>query len=401
MKDVYSLLQRLTTIPQPMTTRALPWLLVLGGLWPFAAALAEVAQPNTRASVGTYTLEEAIAQGVVDINYNPWTKRSIAPMTSHLAELNPGLINRIGFLYGGPSTFFLNAMRDVVAAVRQILPRALFGGGFNESVYNDYRQTLDCGGDGGSQTFDAGEVSSAKNPGSNAHFVDIAKPAAQDFYICIGRMLIDRGVTYLHFEAPVLVLNAASSAAGGVAGYRRVRGELIRYALQKHLTLYFSGDPSLAAQMTLDGVYMPSRLYHVTVPDLLRYQNRIEEPHVGVGYTYALSSKMIDDTVRETPPGMHVFFYIDNWDESQDDLRRLMELDAENRRRLLVLSATAAHAGGAYFIPPLTHCEGCVQPGHVGDACEILKDGVSEYDAYACGDFAAIGLALAREGQRR
>jgi hypothetical protein len=292
-------------------------------------------------------------------------------------------------------------MRDVVASVRQSLPRTLFGGGFNESLYNDYRQTLDCGGDLGSRYFDAVELASPKNPGSNARFVDIAKPQAQEFYICIGRMLIDRGVTYLHFEAPVLVLNAASSRAGGVDGYRRVQQELTRYAAKKHVTIYFSGDPQLAAEMTLDGVYMPSRFYHVTVPDLIRYQNRIEEPHDGVGYTYALSPKIIEDTVKETPPRTHVFFYVDNWDESQDDLRRLMELDAENRRRLLVLSATAAAAGGAYFIPPLVHCEGCVHPGHVGDACEILKDGVSEYDAYACGDFAAIGLALGREGRHR
>jgi len=385
----------------PQSWAMVLWVLGPGVLWPVAALSAAVPPDTQPAVVRPYDLEEAIRHGVVDLYYNPWSKRPITPLTTHLPELDPGLINRIGFLYGGPSMFFFNAMRDVIASVKQSLPRTLFGGGFNESLYNHYRQTLDCGGTMGRRSFDAAAITTSKNPGSNARYVDIATPGAQEFYICLGQILIDRGVTYLHFEAPVLVLNAASSPEAGIEGYRRVRSELDRYAKKKGVTLYFSGDPQLAAHMPLDGVYMPSRFFHVTVPDLLKYQNRIEEPNVGVGYTYALSTALVDDTRKQTPPRTRVFFYVDNWDESQDDLRRLMELDAVNRRRLLQLSAAAAQAGGAYFIPPLVHCEGCVRPDHVGDPCEILTDGMSEYDAYACGDFATIGAALKLEGRRR
>ena len=48
-----------------------------------------------------YGLDEAVTRGVVDINFNPWTKRSITPLIEHLAELDVGMINRLGFQYGG------------------------------------------------------------------------------------------------------------------------------------------------------------------------------------------------------------------------------------------------------------------------------------------------------------
>src|ERR1039457_1250447 len=79
-----------------------------------------LANGDQQSRAGLYDLDEAISQGVVDINFNPWTKRPIKPVLEHLSELNPGLINRVGFLYGGPSSFFLNAAGDLVAAIRNV-----------------------------------------------------------------------------------------------------------------------------------------------------------------------------------------------------------------------------------------------------------------------------------------
>jgi hypothetical protein len=91
-------------------------------------------------------------------------------------------------------------------------------------------------------------------------------------------------------------------------------------------------------------------------------------------------------------------FYVDNWDPEQDDLRRLMELGSANRRTLIVRSAENAAAGGAYFIPALYHCEGCGPKAEViGDPCEILPNGKTQYDAYVCGDWPTIRQALVIE----
>jgi hypothetical protein len=91
-------------------------------------------------------------------------------------------------------------------------------------------------------------------------------------------------------------------------------------------------------------------------------------------------------------------FYIDNWDPEQDDLRRLMELRSANRRTLIVKSAENAVAGGAYFIPTVYHCEGCgPRADVVGDPCEVLPNGKTQYDAFVCGDWSTIRKALAIE----
>jgi hypothetical protein len=344
-----------------------------------------------------YKFDDSVKHGVVDLYFNPWSNRDIRPLISHLGEINPGLINRVGFEYGGPSQYFINAVGELVIRIRSVLPRVLIGGGLNEAIHRSYKETLQCGGAMGNQSFQFSELVTGSQLGADANLVDITKSRAQDFYACIGQMLIERGVTYLHFEAPTLVLSASPSRDSAANGYLSVRDRLITYATQRHLKIYFSGDPTLAKILQLDGIYMPSRLFHVSIPSYFRYQRRIAESGSGVGYTYALSFNIVDDTVGSVPKRTKVFFYIDNWDESQDDLRRFSELDGVNRRRLLIESAITAGKGGAYFIPPLEHCEGCVNANHVGDKCEILANGKSEYDAYECGDFPTISDALSDE----
>jgi hypothetical protein len=366
----------------------------------FCMLTTTVATAEQQSSVAPYDLDEAINRGVVDLYFNPWTKRSITPLVEHLGDLNVGLINRLGFQYGGQSMQRLKSIGDAVSAIRKISARSLIGGGFNEAIYKNYKQSLTCGGSLGTQTFTAAELASHTELGSNAVLVDMGQRRVQDYCICIGQIQIDEGISYLHFEAPSLVLRASSSRSDAVEGYKRVQQTLRAYGKAKGMTIYFSGDSELAKVVKLDGAYFPSRFYHTTIPKFLRYQNRVPQPGIGVGYTYALSNTIIEDTVADTPKGTRIFFYVDNWDENQDDLRRFMELDAQNRRKLMELSARAAAKGSVYFIPPLALCEGCVKPAHVGDSCEILPGGDSEYDAFACGDFPAIQRALQLEAPR-
>ena len=56
--------------------------------------------------------------------------------------------------------------------------------------------------------------------------------------------------------------------------------------------------------------------------------------------------------------------------------------------------------GGAYFIPSLDHCDGCIAPSSIGDKCELMpgRTDKTEYDAIRCGDEAAIKDARDRQG---
>jgi len=142
----------------------------------------------------------------------------------------------------------------------------------------------------------------------------------------------------------------------------------------------------------IDFYYVPSRFYHLTFAQ--KYQNRIARPGIGVGYSYSLSAERVRDVLATAPKNAHIFFYVDNWDAKQDDLRRFMELDGNNRRYLLTTSAQVAHKYGAYFILPMLHCVGCIPAQVVGDKCEIRADGKTEYDSVTCGDIATIKQAL-------
>lgn len=107
-------------------------------------------------------------------------------------------------------------------------------------------------------------------------------------------------------------------------------------------------------------------------------------------YSCSLSPPHVQDVLATTPRHAKVFFYIDNWNATQDDLHRFMELDGDNRRYLITASAQTAHKYGAYFIPNLLHCVDCIPAEVVGDKCEIRPDGKTEYDAVTCNDLAIV-----------
>jgi hypothetical protein len=247
------------------------------------------------------------------------------------------------------------------------------------------------------------KADSAMPPGLERFvMLDMSKVAAQDYEICLGQIYVRQGFTFLQFEGMAGIVAHSGSHAAAVAGYRRIRDAVQAYADAIGTQVYFSGDWQFARELRLDATYDPARFYHTTVPQWVRYQNRISQPGFGNGYTYVLSPKIIADRVASVPPYTRVMFYIDNWDPQQDDLRRLMELGSANRRTLILKSAQNAAAGGAYFIPTVYHCEGCGPKAQVvGDPCEVLTNGKTQYDAYLCGDWPTIRQALAIESRGR
>jgi hypothetical protein len=224
-------------------------------------------------------------------------------------------------------------------------------------------------------------------------WLDLANPIARVYYICAGMMLIDRGYTLIDFEEHSNVIAHASSKSGAIKNYVEIMKTLRQYGAAKGEKIYFSGDPTTDdTAKEIDFLYVPSRFYHTSFAQ--KYQNKISRPGIGVGYAYSLSPLRVRDVLADKPPNRRVFFYVDNWDPKQDDLRRFMELDADNRRYLLQTSAQTAHENGAYFIPNLLHCVDCIPSNVVGDRCEIRPDGKTEYDAVTCQDIPAIKKML-------
>lgn len=349
-----------------------------------------------------YDFNEALDHhGAVDLNFNPWADVPIETTVEALRTLDVGVVNRVGFFYGGVSTKFLQSLQRATTLIHASLPKAIIGGGFNEALYSNYKATLPCvTSEAKEETFSAEQLVGAGKLAPDQPLVDLGLKSAQDYYICIGMLQIDMGISLLHFEAPGEVLNAASDRSLAISGYKTVMQALAKYAGSKGQTVYFSGDPTLAAAVSLDAIYTPARFFHTTVKSVLRYQNKIARPGRGVGYTYALSHAIARDTLSQVPSHTKVLFYVDNWDESQDDLRRYMELDPANRRELLVLSGQAAKEEGVYFLPPVIGCVGCVKITHVGDSCELRGDAakqVSEYSAPICHDLDAIKASLAAQ----
>jgi hypothetical protein len=227
--------------------------------------------------------------------------------------------------------------------------------------------------------------------------VDMAarKPAAAVFYDCFAQSYIDSGIAILRFEAPALMLKYASNPKAAERAFGEIAAHARAYAAAKGAHVYFIGDPALKG-IHLDGVYVPSRFYH-TSAFAVKYQNKISRPDIGVGYSYALSPRIVRETVASVPAGTRVFFDVDHWDSTQDDLRRFMELDAENRRYLILQSMRNAKKGGASFVPPLDTCGGCTPRAAVVDACEKPPNpspDYTEYNAIRCGDLATIREAL-------
>lgn len=365
------------------------WLLGLVALWG-GASMPAGATPTS--------FETSLAQGIVDLMFNPWSKRDIGPLIAQTIALKPGVVNRLGFAYGGPSQFWLDQLAPVARALRAGLPGVKLGGGFPEGVATDYRQSLACEEGRPPHLFDATAITA--KPAGDAKFawMDLGREEAVVYYACIGKILIRLGFSHFHFEQGTSVVHRSASVAAALKGLRRVEGELEVYGRGYDMAVSFSGDPDLARDLPLDAVYLPSRFFHDSFAREDR--NRIEVPGVPGGYSYALSRRIVADTAATLPRRVKAMFYVDNFDASQDDLRRMMELGAGARRIMILRSAQTAADGGAVFIPSLNHCEGCVPKAVVTDACEVLVENQStEYDAAACGDMATIGAAL--EIQRR
>lgn len=351
--------------------------------------------PAAAQNVAPYSFQQAVRQGVVDFVVNPWLGANAAhydALLSALASLRPGLVNRLGFEYGGVSVKKLDFASQYAARIHALLPQARIGGGFPENLKDDYAETLPCDSESDLRLFSRPDLTSRSSATGGRYFwIDISLPAAQDYYICIGKAEIRRGFAHFHFEESNNVAEHSISKHGAIAGYRRIREALISYAKARGLELSFSGEPELAHAMPLDAVYIPARFYIDGFAT--EYRNRIPTP-VGRGYTYALSAAIADHCVAQVPRSTRVLFYIDNFDYHQDDLRRMMELDSLNRRELITRSAQTAHDHGVTFVAALNHCDGCVPASFVGDKCEITSSNVSYYNAATCGDIEAVRRAL-------
>jgi len=346
--------------------------------------------------VNLYALDAAIAKGVVNTRVSLFNATDQKHVLDAVRGLDPGMIyaTYVG-VWGTIRQQDLNSAGQLAQRLRQQLPYTILGGGVNESVSVSIpAQTLTCGGELGTKTFTpAAMIDPHQRALGDTAWLDLANPLARDYYICVGMELIDRGYTLISFPEHENVLAHASSKPEAVRNFVSLLQTLRQYGAGKGKAIYFSGDPATDATVKeIDFYYVPARFYHLTFAQ--KYQNRIPRPGIGVGYSYSLSAERVRDVLATAPRNAHVFFYVDNWDAKQDDLRRFMELDSNNRRYLLTTSAQIAHKYGAYFILPMLHCVDCIPAEVVGDKCEIRADGKTEYDAVTCGDIATIKQAL-------
>ena len=340
------------------------------------------------ALAASYEFRQAAGQGVVDFVINPYAHFGYDGILGSLRGLDPGLVNRLGFQYGGVTARKLEATGAMARRVRSVLPRARIGGGFPENLRADYSERLPCDGENDVRAFTRAGLTGAA--AGRYFWIDPSLVGAQDYYICIGKAQIRRGFDHLHFEEADNVLKESANRGEAVRGYARVREALLRYGAGLGVAVSFSGEPGLAREMPLDAVYVPARFY--TEGFDREYRHRVETRE-GRGYTYVLSPAIAAHFAGLVGGRAVVLFYVDNFDFHQDDLRRMMELDGPNRRAMIVGSGRVAAEHGVVFVPSLDHCDGCVPPALVGDACEV-SGGVSYYDAVVCGDLEAVGEAI-------
>lgn len=338
------------------------------------------------ASPSPYDFQTALSKGVVDLSSDRWSGHDRALLIAHLPAIDPGLVNRFAFFYGGASDADLDETTKIAAAIHAVVPRALLGATLPEVVDNTYSVGLACGAGRGQFT---GQQVGGEPLDDRLSWVDLSRPVASRFYDCLGRHFIDMGFDFVHFENAEGVIEHSARPAAAHAAYLRLAQDLRRYATSKGQPLYLSADHTLAAEAHLEAVYEPSRFYHLG-PAMRAFRNRIERPSHGVGYSYALSPVLIAAQQAKVPRSTTVLFYVDNWNSDQDDLRRMMELDGENRRFLISTSLKTARDHGAVFVPSLDHCVGCIPRGDVNDICEVLPDGRTQYDALACGDMSML-----------
>lgn len=344
----------------------------------------------------SYTLDEAMAKGVVNARMSLFNATDQKHVLDSIAGIDPGILyaTYVG-VWGTIRQQDINSAGQLAATLHQHLPRTILGGGVNESVsLAIVPQTLNCGVSLGVQTFVPKDMIDPKQrPLGDTAWLDLANPRARDYYLCVGSELIDRGYTLISFPEHENVIAHASSKPEAIKNFVSVMEALRRHGSEKGERIYFSGDPATDdTAKEIDFLYVPSRFFHTSFAQ--KYQNKIIRKGIGVGYSYSLSPLRVQDVLATAPRHAKVFFYVDNWDATQDDLRRFMELDGENRRYLITTSAQTAHKYGAYFIPNLLHCVDCISAKVIGDRCEIRADGKTEYDAVTCGDTSAIKHAL-------
>ena len=334
-----------------------------------------------------YSWRQALTKGVLDLSSDRWSGRDRGALIGHLAELDPGIVNRFAFFFGGAAEADLAATATLAATIHQAVPRALLEATLPELLHRDYAVGLDCGAR--AMRFTVAELGGQAS--GDGRWIDMSRPQAAAYYECLGDHYLDIGFSVLHFENPGTVIRNSADPAQALAAYRQVAGALRRRAAAEGRPLYLSGDVPTAALLGLEAAYEPSRFYH-REPAYLRYQNRVPRPNGG--HSYVLSPAIIADDRARLPPSTALLFYVDNWNDEEDDLRRMMELDAGSRRFMIAQSLAVARQHGAMFVPSLDHCVGCVAPRLVGDPCEILPDGRSQYDALSCGDLPTIRQAL-------
>jgi hypothetical protein len=348
---------------------------------------------TTKAADSAFTFEEALLHGAVYLAPSH-SQGETKDLISLLGELQPGIVADFAYFWGGPTPAKLDSAALIVSEIRRTLHKTLLVGALSEGVRPDYDETLRCGGKMGSRHFSAETITAHRRQTTTSIWVDLSKPDAASFYMCVATRYIDDGFDVIRFEAPVLVLRNSVDPAVAAKAYEKIRAGLLSYSEENNRKIYFLGDPELTKYIPLDGVFVPSRFYHTHLESALKYQNKIERPGIGVGYAYSLSPLIVRDTVAAVPPGVKVMFAVDSWDPTQDDLRRFMELDEKNRRFLIRASAETARRGGAVFVVPVDGCPGCTPPAAVVDRCELLKDGSTEYNASRCEDAEDIKSAL-------
>jgi hypothetical protein len=342
-----------------------------------------------------YTFDEAFQRGIVSMKSDGSAEEATAAI-SHLREIDPGMVSGFAFFFGGPTQQELDSVAPKVASIREQVPKAILAGGFPESVSNGYNQNLRCGASPVEHHFDVDKLTSHHQQLKSDVWIDPAKSGFVEYYDCIAKTYIDDGITAFLFEAPSLMIPASGNPAAAGKAFETVADNVHAYATGRGQKVYFFGEAALTKYVHIDAVYLPARYYHTTIEQ--KYQNRIARPGIGVGYSYALSPLMVKDTLASVPPGTKaIFVAVDHWDSKQDDLRRFMELDADNRRYLIQQSAKNARRYGALFMPALDACGGCNAPDIVVDPCEKLTRGssvITEYSAVRCEDLSAIRDAL-------
>lgn len=340
---------------------------------------------RTMAAEQLYDLDLALRKGAVDLaSLHP--RSETGDIINHLKVIQPGIVNRFGYFWGGPSERRMADAQSIIVEIRKTLPHALLGGALSESISGKYNELIFCNENGKARQFRLEELTSGVVQQKDAIFVDLSKDAAVEFYRCVGKRYIDMGFNIIHFESPASVIRHAGSPDAAMSSYIMIIQELREYARYRGRPLYLSGDLFLSRNARLELLYIPSRVYHNTVPDYMPFRRKILNPGVGVGYTYALSEEIVRFYANALGGNTKVMFYVDNWDRNQDDLRRFMELDAANRRKFIQLSYATARKYGSFFVVPLNHCTGCVEAAFVGDQCEIVDSNMTEYNAVRCND---------------